>query len=499
MAIPKKIVVLGGGSAGWMAASLLHHSWASKGVEITLIESDMIGVVGVGEGSTPSLKYFFEKLQIAENEWMPFCNATYKCGISFPNWTSHLEENEYFHPFYSDHDWKTGQAFIHNCNVRRQGYDIQTRPNHYWLQAKLAKNNLSPKLKKPQNKELDYGYHFDSQKLGEFLKNRAIKLGIKHIIGTVDVVNNDNKGVQSLTLSCGKTINGDLFIDATGFASLLLQKTLKVPFISYEDYLLNDSAIAIPTETLTDDDISPQTVSRALSAGWAWTIPLRNRNGNGYVYSSKYISPEDAEAELRAYLGISERDDIKARHIKMRLGRVAKHWHLNVLGVGLSQGFIEPLEATALSCIQYTVEHFIETIETGADITTLQEPFNQQINTVYDAIRDYISAHYRLNTRDDSAYWRDNRAAESPEKLSKILMSWDDPSSQFESTLQKLNAEVMYFSPSWYCLLAGKGRFTQSAHALPQSVKTANVADIDNYCEQQSTHFKPHSHALNSD
>ncbi|WP_372771472.1 tryptophan 7-halogenase, partial [Pseudoalteromonas sp.] len=182
--------------------------------------------------------------------------------------------------------------------------------------------------------------------------------------------------------------------------------------------------------------------------------------------------------------------------IKMRLGRVAKHWHLNVLGVGLSQGFIEPLEATALSCIQYTVEHFIEIVEQGGNDETTQEQFNQQINTVYDAIRDYISAHYRLNTRDDSAYWRDNRGAASPEKLSKILMSWDDPDSQFESTLQRLNAEVMYFSPSWYCLLAGKGRFNETTHALPQSVKVANVADIDNYCEQQSTHFKPHFQAL---
>jgi hypothetical protein len=157
------------------------------------------------------------------------------------------------------------------------------------------------------------------------------------------------------------------------------------------------------------------------------------------------------------------------------------------------------LEATALSCIQYTVEHFIETIETGGDISALQEPFNQQINTVYDAIRDYISAHYRLNTRIDSDYWLANREADSPDKLIKILSAWDDPASQFESTLKRLNAEVMYFSPSWYCLLAGKGRFKHKAQTLSSSIKTANVADIDNYCEQQATHFKPHHQALGND
>lgn len=493
--IPKSIVVLGGGSAGWMAASLLQHHWASKGCEITLVESDTIGVVGVGEGSTPSLKYFFKKLNISEQEWMPFCNATYKCGISFPDWTSHLNKNEYFHPFYSHHDWKTGQAFIHNCELRRKGYDIQTRPNHYWLQAKLAKNNLSPKLLQPQENELDYGYHFDSQKLGEFLKIRGIKLGIKHIVATVKTVSSDKNGVKGLHLSNEATIVGDLYIDATGFSSLLLQQTLNVPFKSYQDFLLNDSAIAIPTDKSEQTPISPQTVSRALSAGWAWTIPLRNRNGNGYVYSSKYLTPEAAEAELREYLGIGDRKDIQARHIKMKLGRVTEHWYLNVLGVGLSQGFIEPLEATALSCIQYTVEHFIECAERN-NISATQQAFNDQINTVYDAICDYISAHYRLNTRDDSPYWKDNQTAPATAKLNQILAAWDDPNSQFESILKTLNAEVMYFSPSWYCLLAGKGRFTKPSKALSNTIKYADVADIDSYCEQNAKHFKSHQTAL---
>lgn len=495
--IPKSILILGGGSAGWMAASLLQHSWSKLGCEITLIDSQSIGAIGVGEGSTPSLKYFFDKLDISESQWMPACNATYKCGISFPDWTEHLEGNEYFHPFYSDHDWKTGQAFIHNCNLRRRGFDISTDPNHYWLQAKLANNYLSPKLIKPQKSELDYGYHFDSFKLGEFLKSRALKLGMKFIQGTVSKVNlSDNGTVESLCLDNGDIHTSDFFIDATGFRSLLIQKALGVPFIDYTDTLLNDCAVAIPTETDNQTLIKPQTVSRALSCGWAWTIPLSNRNGNGYVYSSKYISPEDAEKELRGYLGLSSDSDIPARHIKMKLGRVEKHLHKNVLAVGLSQGFIEPLEATALACIQYTVEHFIDTIENKAHSSIKERDFNLQINTVYDSIKDYITAHYRLNTRTDTAYWRDNKVAPLPDKLQSILSSWDDPKSDFEDTLKKINAEVMYFSPSWYCLLAGKGRFTETKQPVPSAIKYANVDDIDKFCEHNAKFFKSHRDAL---
>ena len=316
---------------------------------------------------------------------------------------------------------------------------------------------------------------------------------MRHITGTVNKVHTKQNGnIDSVQLESGEILSSDFFIDSTGFASILIQKTLKVPFVNYSDHLLNDSAVAIPTPMSNNNKIKPQTTSRALSCGWAWTIPLSNRNGNGYVYSSKYISSEDAEQELRAYLGIQDNPETPARHIKMRLGRVEQHWHKNVLAVGLSQGFIEPLEATALACIQYTVEHFIDCIDNARP----ESSFNYQINNVYDAIKDYISAHYQLNTRTDSQYWLDNRNSSATAKFAKIQAAWDDPKSDFERSLKQLNAEVMYFSPSWYALFAGKGRFVLANKKVGENIKHANVKDIDNYCEKNALHFKSHLSAL---
>jgi len=499
---PKKVIIVGGGTAGWMTASLLEKAWGHKGTEIVLIESELIGKIGVGEGSTPSLKLFFENLGISEKEWMPECNATYKCGISFPNWTN-IEQNKdsqyssYIHPFYSHADFKTGSAFIHNANLRRSGIDVPAHPDNYWLQSSLVNMDKSPIAKVQLRDKMDYGYHFDSALVGDFLKKRMLKRGVKHLSDTVNkVLLNDNGEVAALFTEGHGEQYADVFIDCSGFAALLIRKALKVEFNDYSDCLFNDSAIAIQSTINLQKAIPSKTTSTALTSGWAWSIPLSTRYGNGYVYSSKYINDKDAEQELREHIGPSCQG-FEAKIIKMRLGRNELHWHKNVLAVGLSQGFIEPLEATALMLIQHTVESFISSYETmlvqDIELTDQQVKYNHAINEIFDNVKDYIVAHYRLNTRTDSDYWCDNRnnINNSP-RLSALLHSWDQADGDFEATLKRHNAELTYFSPSWYCLFAGKSHFPEILNATTANTKAAPSEDIKNYCQTVSKNFVDH-------
>ncbi len=500
--LPKKIIILGGGSAGWIAASLLEHAWADKAVELVLIESDIINKIGVGEGSTPSLRLFFEKLGIKDSEWMPACNATYKCGINFPGWTNKTDPDyegfsDYIHPFYSHVDFKTGSAFIHNAKLRRNGFNVPAHPNDYWLQSHLAQSFKGPIASKKLRENIDYGYHFDSALLGEFLKKRLSNKGIGHLIDEVTKVELSSNGeIQNLFTKNNGKQTADIFIDCTGFSAELIRKTLNVDFIDYNNSLLNDRAIAIQSTRTYDDDIPSLTTSTALSSGWAWQIPLSNRYGNGYVYSSKHISDEEAEAELRSHIGDSCAENT-ARVIHFRLGRISKHWHKNVLAVGLSQGFIEPLEATAIMLIQFTVEAFInsyqEMLTTNTALVQQQSLFNTKLNNTFENIRDYIVAHYRLNSRVDSQYWQDNRNNKnnSP-RLEALLTAWRTPNGDFEAELKKHDAEITYLAPSWYCLFAGKGDFPKNLKAPSSNMQVAPTGDIIKYCQQVSKVFESH-------
>ncbi len=504
--LPKKIIILGGGSAGWIAASLLQNAWAENDIELVLIESDIINKIGVGEGSTPSLRLFFKKLGIADSEWMPACNATYKCGINFSSWTNKTDPNyaefsDYIHPFYSHVDFKTGSAFIHNAKLRRNGFNVPAHPNDYWLQSHLAQSFKGPIASQKLREDMDYGYHFDSALLGEFLKKRLLKKGVGHIIDNVNQVELSSNGeVKSLITENHGNQTADIFFDCTGFAAKLIKQTLNVDFVDYSDSLLNDRAIALQSKIECDKDIPSLTTSTALSAGWAWQIPLSNRYGNGYVYSSKYITDEDAEVELRALIGENCKQHT-ARVIHFRLGRVSKHWHKNVLAVGLSQGFIEPLEATAIMLIQFTVEAFIngyqDMILANKTRTEQQNSFNIKLNNTFENIKDYIVAHYRLNSREDSQYWQDNRnnTHNSP-RLEALLAAWRTHNGDFEGELKKHDAEITYLAPSWYCLFAGKGDFPKQLQTPPKEIKVSPTNDIIKYCQQVSQVFDSHKEQL---
>lgn len=492
---PKRIVIVGGGTAGWMAANLLACKW--KNTEVCLVESKEIGIIGVGEGSTPHLKLFFDAINIVDSQWMPRCNATYKNGITFDKWSTVKGFESYFHPFAAQtDDIFTVPLFFKNIHARMQGFNVDAHPDHYFLESYLSQNNLGPLPDESFPFGIAYGYHFDSALLGQFLAENAQKLGVKRIFGTVDDVLLDNDGnISALKLDDNSHHEAEVFIDCSGFNALLIQKNLKVNFISFNENLLNNAAVVMPSEIT--QELPVETKSTALKNGWAWKIPLRDRFGNGYVYSDDYIDANQAELELREHLGLLE-SDVEARHLKMKVGRVEKHWHKNCLAVGLSQGFIEPLEATAIALSFNTIAQFMKCFEEGQGTTQFQMAFNADINARFDGIRDYIVCHYKTNQRSDTKYWRDNAANNNTsESLSKILHLWHN-SPDFSGDMYKYNLMGSYQPKSWACMLAGYGVFPpiNNSHTIDYASHQQEVDSLKDFIRRCGLNFKNHKSLL---
>ena len=495
----KNIVILGGGTAGWMTANLLQKKWRQRGIQISVVESPDIGIIGVGEGSTPLLKEFFDSLEISESEWMPQCNATYKNGISFNDWSTVPGYESYFHPFPCSLDFATFGFLYKYTELRRKGADVLAHPNRFSLMAGLTERKLAPLPAENFPFHFQYGYHFDSVLIGKFLREKAKESGVSHIEATVEKVEQESDGsIKSLLLNTGQILSGDFFVDCSGFASILLQKTLKVPFVSFSENLFNDSAVAIPTDIETE--IPAETLSTALSNGWAWKIPLTNRFGNGYVFSSKYCSPDEAETELRSHLNILE-SDVEARHLKMMVGRVQETWAKNCVAVGLSQGFIEPLEATALQFVYSTIEQFSQALEEGNFSGKNRDEFNARMNANFEGVRDYIVLHYKTNSRSDSQYWIDNRENQKiSDNLRAMIECWYAIEDTQEA-LTRLNIGSYYSQRSWTCLLAGVGVFPKQENLVIPDKESVGMAMkdlkyVDDFIKGCSMNFESHGKLL---
>ena len=492
----KRILILGGGTAGWMAANLMARAWGERGFDITLIESPDIGIIGVGEGSTPMLKTLMSSIGLAEQDWMPACKATYKLGIRFDHWSTMPGFERYFHPFPAQLDDLTAPPFFQNSLARRNGLDVEGHPDYFFLNTYMAEQKLSPFAGENFPFTTLYGYHFDSGLLGEFLGDLAKQRGVNHIQAKITEATLDDAGnVSAVIDDGGRAHEADFFVDCTGFRSMLLQQTLRVPFVPYSDNLFNDAAVVFPTPR--PDEVAPQTVSTALKNGWAWTIPLTSRVGNGYVYSSAYTSADDAELELRAFTGVGE-DDVEVRHIKMKVGRVAEHWHKNVVAVGLSQGFIEPLEATALLLVQLTIQGFINALDQGNFTDQKRGDFNKDVSARFDAVRDYIVAHYVVNSRNDSDYWQDNaNNSKVSQSLFDVVSTWTSGKDLTEELVrQKIDD---YYPPvSWHCLLAGYGIYPakEGLQVRNAEMHDGKLAEIREFIRRCSLNYKPHMDVL---
>ena len=495
--VNKRIVILGGGTAGWITANALVNRWGDAGIDITLVESPDIGTVGVGEGSTPQLKVFFDTIGVEESEWMPKCNATYKNGISFVNWSPKPGFDRYFHPFASQSDRFTTTAFFFNTLARRQGVDVHAHPDRYHLAARLAENRQGPKPDENFPFVVDYGYHFDAQLVGQYLGEVARARGVKHLEARVlEVIQAADGDIASLSTDDGRLIEADFFVDCSGYRGALMQKTLDVPFLSFSENLFNDSAVVLPTGQ--EENIGSQTVSTALKYGWAWEIPLTHRIGNGYVYSSAFCSADEAETELRGVLGLLG-SDVEARHLKMKVGRLESHWHRNCLAVGLSQGFIEPLEATALNLVCNTVNSFIAFVEADNGFSgQSRDAFNQRVNQDFELVRDYIVAHYVLNSRRDTEYWLQNAQNRNlSDRLLQILQIWTSGKNLSEE-IERQQIPTCYTARSWYCLLSGYGYYPDLRQTPDdgQMAQKIDMSEIDEFVRRCALNFRSQNEQL---
>lgn len=423
----KSIVIVGGGSAGWMSAAYLNKvlSDLTPQTTITLVESPEINTIGVGEATIPPIRDFFSLVGISEIELLLETEATIKSGIRFDNWLTNQDER-YFHPF--------------EAPILSDGINIAS----HWA-AEACKGNpqrnfavstglleaLSGQLK--CSKQFDsadydaptaYAYHLDATLLGQLLKRHSINRGVTCIEDTVTSVNvADDGNITSLITNNHGTVEGDFFIDCTGFSAVLIERTLGGEFVSYTDELLCDSAVAMRTARTASDTLPPYTIASAVDAGWIWRIELANRNGNGYVFSSDHQAADAAELTLRQHLSADDSDE--AMHLKMRVGRRREFWSKNCLAIGLSGGFIEPLESTGLQLIEMGLRMFFDHLPGDADPAPLRDKYNSLMRQNYDEIKDFIVLHYHLTQREDTPFWRANKHEVKPsDSLLERLERW---------------------------------------------------------------------------
>ena len=489
----KHIVVVGGGAAGWMTALLLSTSKFGARLKVTVLESPTADVIGVAEGSTPWLRGFFDSLGIDEAEWMPACNATYKCGVRFEGWCTRAGYESYFHPFPSMLDNLTMPQFLRNVHARLEGADVPAHPDRFFMSPRVAAEGRAPRPAHEFPFDIGYGYHFDATLLGAFLRTQALARGAAHVARPMTSATLDERGnIRALELDGGDSLAADFFVDCSGVASVLIGKALKTPYVSFSDMLFNDAAIAMPTPA-DDGPLMSQTASTGLMHGWASRIPLGSCNGNGYFYSSAHVSTDAAETELRTRLGLLDAD-VPAHHLKLRAGRHAKHWNRNCVAIGLSQGFIEPLDATALHFAQRAAASFVDVVERGDLGEAAQAAFNDNLNARMDGERDYILLHYKCNTRTDTEYWRANAANGAlSEPLQLLLRAWLS-ARPIAPDIDNGRIGTGYATLSWYCLLAGVGLFPEADPVRTASARTAggDLEGIDDLIRRGTLNFPDH-------
>ena len=493
---PGSILILGGGTAGWMAANLFQHRWGRQGTRVALIESSEIGIIGVGEGSTPQLKAFFDTIGISEQEWMPRCNATYKAGIGFVGWSDRPGFGRYFHPFPASADERTAHKFFYNTQARRTGRDVWAHPDRFFLNSAIARERRAPVAAADAPCRASYGYHFDAVLLGRFLKDIATGREVEHVdarIASVELGPDGN--VAALVADDGRRFEADYFVDASGFRALIIEQALGEPRQSFASNLFNDRAVVAPTP-LPAQGPGSCTLATAKSAGWIWHIPLTNRIGNGYVYSSRHIESDAAAAELRAHLGLAA--DAEVRHLEMRVGRVDRSWVGNCLAIGLAQGFLEPLEATALHIVLTTVEGFIAEVDSSGAGEAARARFNVDTARRYEGIRDYIVCHYRSALRRDTDYWREAAAmTDLSDSLKGIITAWFTGAA-LDREVAAQDIGGYYSAVSWHCMLAGYGNFPDATKLRPPEADVARVdmGEIDRFVADCAKSFPPHAEAL---
>ncbi|MFG1942870.1 tryptophan halogenase family protein [Nonomuraea sp. NPDC048826] len=428
-----KVVIVGGGTAGWMTATYLKTAFGDR-VDVTLVESPRIPTIGVGEATFSTVRHFFDYLGLDEREWMPHCAASYKLAIRFQNWRG--DGTHFYHPFerlrvsqgFTLADWHlqlndAAEPFDRHCYVTPWLCEARRSPR--LLDGSLFASGLDDSLGRStldeQRAQFPYAYHFDAAQLAGYLTGIGVRLGVRHVRDDVTAVGQDERGwISHVSTKEHGDVTGQLFVDCTGFRGLLINQTLGEHFRSFTDVLPNNRAVALRVPREEQELINPYTTATAMDAGWIWTIPLYGRDGTGYVYSDEYCSPEEAERTLRAFAAPG-RDDLEANHIRMRIGRNERSWVANCVAVGLSSGFVEPLESTGIFFIQHAIEQLVKHFPDERWEPRLIDGYNDKVARVIDGVREFLVLHYRAAARADTPYWKEAKVRPIPEWLAEFL------------------------------------------------------------------------------
>lgn len=480
----KSIIVLGGGTAGWMTAAylnkVLRDETGRKPVEITLIESADIGVIGVGEATIPTIKGFLRSIDVPEWEVLAQTDATLKSGIKFVDWLNlplpSQAPSQYYHLFESPMMFEGHSVFTHWQNLADRGADMPSIDLMGTIQGHLCSEGKSPKSfnSAPYESPSPYAYHLDAIKFGQYLRMVAQKRGVHRIEDTVESVElTDDGSISALRTKSNGKLSADFFIDCSGFAAVLIEKALGAKFTDWSESLLCDRAVACPIQH-TDEmrGLRPFTTSTAKEAGWVWEIDLFTRTGNGYVYSSRHSDATRAEEILRKHVGLPE--DKSVRHLSMKIGHREEMWRKNCLAIGLAAGFLEPLESTGIYLVEVALSLFVDHISDGSVQPFMAARFNSKMNQIYAELRDFIQLHYIISERDDSKFWLDyrNNVKISDELAYKLdLWTFKLPS------LTDLDGKLTLFGPSSYIyILAGMDRLPAAGNHLSSYISPESSA-----------------------
>lgn len=468
-AVQRRIVIVGGGTAGWMTAAALGR-FCLPGTSITLVESDEIGTVGVGEATIPSIAQFNQSLGIDEAEFLAATGGTYKLGIAFEGWGN--PDEAYVHAF-----GLVGSALgvvpFHHYWLRGRKLGIAKPLGHYILHTIAVAGNRFAHVQRPPGSvlpPLPYAYHFDASLYARFLRGFAEKLGVVRQEGKIVAVerNQSNGDISAVLLANGSRVSGDLFVDCSGFRGLLIEQELETGFESWAEWLHCDRAVAVPCARV--DPLIPLTRVIARKAGWQWRIPLQHRIGNGHVFSSRHISEDEATATLLSNLDGEQTAD--PRTIRFTPGIRRKSWVRNVVAIGLSSGFIEPLESTSIHVIQTAINRLLDLLPAGEISDATRDDFNDRTRFEMERIRDFIVFHYHFNQREGEAFWDELRALQVPELLQHKI-------DLFGSTGRvTASFDELFDSRAWIQVMIGQNLLPRTYHPIADLLEESRLREF---------------------
>ena len=474
----KRIVILGGGSAGWLTCAVIaaeHCVDANSNIKVTLVESPDVAPIGVGEGTWPTMRGTLRKIGIRETDFFKECDASFKQGAKFAKWVTGADDDAYYHPLVLPQGYSEVNLVPH-WNEKNQQISFADAVS---FQGQLCEFGLAPKQNTtPEYAHIaNYAYHLDAGKFSTFLQKHCTeKLGVTHVLDHVIQVNSHADGdIKSLSTKKHGEIDGDLFIDCTGFKSMLLGEHYQIPFVEKKSILFNDTALAVHVPYPEENSpIASHTISTAQKAGWIWDIGLPTRRGVGYVFSSAHTDVATAEDELQKYLDEIKGDncaDLSPRKIDIHPGHREVFWHKNCVAVGLSAGFLEPLEASALVLVELSAAMISEQLPSNRKVMNIvSKRFNDKFLYRWDRIIDFLKLHYVLTKRTDSDYWIDNCRSETiPEGLSELLELWQHQSPWHHDFT---HVDEVFPSASYQYVLYGMGFRTQQQLTAKQLQNT---------------------------